>query len=82
MRKVLNDEFLKEIFNMELTINGEIYNELPMDMTVAALLLHLQLPKGKIAVERNLEIVPKSSFANQKLSDGDKLEIIHFIGGG
>lgn len=67
---------------MKLTINGEIYGELPAGMSVAELLAHLQLPKGKIAVERNLEIVPKSSFAVQELSDGDKLEIIHFIGGG
>jgi len=51
-------------------------------MTVAALLEHLQLPPKKVAVERNLEIVSKSTFAETELSDGDRLEIIHFIGGG
>jgi len=67
---------------MELKINGEYYSDLPVDLTVAGLIAHLQLPAGKIAVERNLEIVPKSSFETQILKDGDKLEIIHFIGGG
>jgi len=36
----------------------------------------------KIAVERNLEVVPKSTYADVILQEGDKLEIIHFIGGG
>ena len=36
----------------------------------------------KVAVERNLEIVPKSAFAATALEDGDRLEIVHFIGGG
>ena len=67
---------------IELVINGEIYEDIPAGINVAALLEHLQLPSGKIAVERNLEIVPGSSFATQILSDGDKREIIHFIGGG
>ncbi len=67
---------------MKLTINGKVYSDLPDGMVVVDLLSHLGLPEGKIAVERNLEIVPKSSFSTAKLSNGDKLEIIHFIGGG
>ena len=67
---------------MNLTINGEEHFHLPDDLTVADLLAHLSLPPKKIAMERNLEIVPKSTFETTKLSDGDKLEIIHFIGGG
>jgi len=67
---------------IELIINGETYADIPAGINVAGLLEHLQLPSGKIAVERNLEIVPRSSFASQLLADGDKLEIIHFIGGG
>ena len=67
---------------MELKINGEYYEDLPIGLTVSGLIKHLQLPAGKIAVERNLEIVPKSSFDSQILVDGDRLEIIHFIGGG
>ena len=67
---------------MNLVINGKDYDDIPVGMTVAALLAHLQLPPKKVAVERNLEIVPKSTFENTQLSDGDRLEIIHFIGGG
>ena len=67
---------------MNLVINGKDYDDMPIGMTVAALLVHLQLPAKKVAVERNLEIVPKSTFEDTQLSDGDRLEIIHFIGGG
>ena len=67
---------------MNLVINGKDYFDMPDGMTVSALLEHLQLPPKKVAVERNLEIVPKSTFQNTELSDGDRLEIIHFIGGG
>jgi len=67
---------------MKLVINGQDYFDLPEGMSVAALLTHLELPHKKVAVERNLEIVPKSTFDTQSLADGDRLEIIHFIGGG
>lgn len=67
---------------MNLVINGKDYFDMPEGMSVAALLTHLELPAKKVAVERNLEIVPKSTFEETKLSDGDRLEIIHFIGGG
>lgn len=67
---------------MNITINGEEHFDLPESMTVAELLTHLSLPPKKIAVERNLEIVSKSTFETTTLSEGDRLEIIHFIGGG
>lgn len=67
---------------MKLKINGEWLEDLPDAMSVSALLSHLQLPIKKIAVERNLEIVSKSTFDTTPLVDGDQLEIIHFIGGG
>lgn len=66
---------------MKLTLNGEIHT-LPDDLTITGLIAHLGLPNKKIAVERNLEVVPKSTFGEVKLAEGDKLEIIHFIGGG
>ncbi len=68
--------------SITITINGEQYTDLPDGISVAGVLAHLKLPKGKIAVERNLEIVPKSQFEDMKVCSGDKLEIIHFIGGG
>jgi len=67
---------------MKLKVNGEWVEDLPDAMSVAALLAHLQLPEKKIAVERNLEIVSKSTFETTILAEGDQLEIIHFIGGG
>ncbi len=67
---------------MKLIINGETYAELKADMSVLDLLTYLNLPKAKIAVECNKEIVPKSGYKTVLLQDGDVLEIITFIGGG
>lgn len=65
---------------MQLTINGEKkkYSE---RLTVEGLLQELALDPRKVAVERNLTIVPRSAFATS-LEDGDAIEIVHFIGGG
>lgn len=67
--------------NMRLTINGE---ERAFDgvVNVAELVAALGLDLRKVAVERNLEIVPRSTFAAAALADGDRIEIVHFIGGG
>ena len=66
---------------MQVTVNGEDMRfEGPF--TVADLLGRIGLDSGKIAVERNLEIVPRSLYARVALGDGDRLEIVHFIGGG
>lgn len=67
---------------MQLIINGETYADLKADMNVLELLAELNLPKAKIAVELNREIVPKSGYTTVILQDGDVLEIITFIGGG
>jgi len=67
---------------VNLIINGEDHHDLPQPLTVAGLIAHLGLPEKKIAIERNREIVPKSTFGEAALSEGDRLEIIHFIGGG
>ena len=67
---------------MYLVINGEDHDDVPDGLSVAGLIAHLGLPEKKIAVERNLEIVSKSTFSETILENGDKLEIIHFIGGG
>ncbi len=66
---------------MRMTINGEA-REFGGPLTVAALLDQLGLDRRKIAFERNLEIVPKSAYETTALEDGDRLEIVHFIGGG
>ncbi|MEN9018004.1 MAG: sulfur carrier protein ThiS [Hellea sp.] len=67
---------------MYLTVNGKIYDNLIENMTMQDLLDYLKLPANKIAIERNREIVSKSSFNTAILNDGDIIEIIHFIGGG
>jgi len=67
---------------MNLVINGDAYTDLPDPLSVSDLIRHLGLPEKKIAIERNLEIVSKSTFQQTFLQDGDTLEIIHFIGGG
>ncbi len=65
---------------LRLTINGDL-REIAAS-TVARLVSELGLDPRKVAVERNLEIVPKSQFEATGLRDGDRIEIVHFIGGG
>ena len=66
---------------MTLTINGET-RQFGDSVSVAALLTGMGLDPKKIAVERNHEIVPRSQYDGTVLADGDKLEIVQFIGGG
>lgn len=66
---------------MEIMVNGE-FHRFEAGTTLAEVLVALKMPLKKIAVERNLEVIPKSTYADVKLEEGDKLEIIHFIGGG
>jgi thiamine biosynthesis protein ThiS len=66
---------------MKLTINGESRTfEAVADL--AALVAALGLDPRKVAVERNLEIVPRSAYVRTALAEGDRIEIVHFIGGG
>ena len=67
--------------NLSLILNGAPHRAAP-GTTIAALLGELALDPTKVAVERNLEIVPRSTFGGQQLADGDRLEIVHFVGGG
>lgn len=64
-----------------LRINGEEHR-LDAPLSVRDLLSRLGLDPARIAVERNLEIVPRSSYASVLVGEGDRLEIVHFIGGG
>ncbi len=66
---------------MQLTVNGEVH-ELPDNSTVRQLLEGLQISATRVAVEVNLEIVPKATYAERTLQDGDRIEIVHFVGGG
>lgn len=66
---------------MQISLNGEL-RTLEEGHDVASLLAKLELDPRKVAVERNLEIVPKSAYAATPVEDGDRFEIVHFIGGG
>jgi thiazole synthase len=66
---------------MEITLNGET-RRLDAPTNVRGLLESLGLDPAKIAVERNLEIVPRSTYGEVAVANGDRLEIVHFIGGG
>lgn len=66
---------------MELTVNGEKMR-FASGRSVSDLVAALGLEPRKLAVERNRMIVPKSTYAETVLADGDQLEIVHFVGGG
>ena len=65
---------------LSLTVNGAPHRAAAS--TVAALVDELGLDRRKVAVERNLEIVPRSLHATTPLADGDRIEIVQFVGGG
>ena len=66
---------------MEITLNGEKFT-LETGSNIVNLIDKLDLDVDKLAIERNLEIVPKSKFAMTIIEEGDKLEIVLFFGGG
>ncbi|MCE8036458.1 MAG: sulfur carrier protein ThiS [Halomonadaceae bacterium] len=66
---------------MQIQLNGEP-RDLAPGFTVAQLVDDLGLTGRRIAVERNEEIVPKSEHDATRLADGDRIEIVHAIGGG
>jgi thiazole synthase len=67
--------------SIALTLNGET-RHVGTGWSVADLVRDIGLDPAKVAVERNLEIVPRSTLADVSLADGDVLEIVHFVGGG
>ena len=66
---------------MKIHVNGET-KEIPAELSLNELLKHLALPDKLIAVELNKEVVRKKDWENIKVKDADKIEIIHFVGGG
>jgi thiamine biosynthesis protein ThiS len=66
---------------MTVTINGES-REVPDGLTVTALLEHLGLAAGRIAVERNLDILPSAAWPETLVQPRDSFEIVQFVGGG
>jgi sulfur carrier protein len=66
---------------MQVVINGE-GREIPDNLSIEELLRHLQLRTERVAVERNREIVKRERWGAVQLQEGDRLEIVHFVGGG
>ena len=66
---------------LSVRVNGE-HRRVAGGMSVAALIADLGLDAKRVAVERNLAIVPRSTFAEVEVEDGDQYEIVHFVGGG
>ena len=64
-----------------IQLNGE-QREIPAGLTLTGLLKQLQFPTDRVAVERNLEIVPRSMWDATSVEAGDRLEVVHFVGGG
>ncbi len=66
---------------LSIRVNGE-HRRVPQGMSIAELAAQLGLEPTRVAVERNLEIVPRSTLAQVKIADGDDFEIVTFVGGG
>jgi sulfur carrier protein len=66
---------------MQISVNGES-RELPTGTTLAELLAELGLEARHVAVEVNLELVPRAAHAQHQLADGDRLEVVTLVGGG
>ncbi|MGH9516060.1 MAG: sulfur carrier protein ThiS [Terriglobales bacterium] len=66
---------------MNLIINGED-RQFDSALTIAALLDRLGMKPDRVAVELNCGLVPRERWSTTQLSDDDKLEIVHFVGGG
>ncbi len=66
---------------MQIVVNGDS-REVAETLTIAHLLKELGLAGKLVAVERNEAVVPRAQHAETTLSDGDRLEVVHFVGGG
>ena len=66
---------------MQIIVNGE-QREVPDGLTAAQLVDDMGISGGRIAMEVNLEIVPRSTYAEYRFNSGDKVEVVHAVGGG
>ncbi len=66
---------------MTVTINGE-RREIPDGLNVTGLLEHLGMSRGRVAIERNLNILPRANWNETQVEPDDSFEIVQFVGGG
>ena len=72
---------MKKIKKIKIKINGKI-KTINQDFTLSMVLKNLKIPLNKVAIELNEEIIDKKKINKIKLNKNDKIEIVHFIGGG
>ena len=72
---------MKKIKKINIKINGKI-KSIIQDSNLTLLLKNLKIPLNKVAIELNQEIIDKKKINKIKLKKNDKIEIVHFIGGG
>ena len=72
---------MKKINKIKITVNGQI-SRIKDDLQLSSYIKKLKIPIKKVAVELNEEIIDKNKLSKIKLKNNDKLEIVHFIGGG
>jgi sulfur carrier protein len=66
---------------MKIKINGEV-QEIPDGLNVTAMLEHLGMGNKRVAIERNLDILPRTEWNATPVQANDSFEIVHFVGGG
>ena len=72
---------MKKIKKIKIKINGKI-STINENLSLSIFLKELKIPLKKVAIELNLEIIDKTKLSKIKLKKNDKIEIVHFIGGG
>ncbi|MDA9604187.1 sulfur carrier protein ThiS [Candidatus Pelagibacter sp.] len=72
---------MKKIKKIKIKINGK-FSTINENLTLSIFLKKLKIPLKKVAIEFNLEIIDKNKINQIKLKENDKIEIVHFIGGG
>ena len=72
---------MARVESLSVTVNGEP-RRIAAGASIAAMLRELGIDPARVAVERNLAIVPKSTLEEVEVEDGDTFEIVHFVGGG
>ena len=82
-RFLFSNRFAAHI-DMKIIVNGIVkeINEVAEDFNINSLLKHLSLPDERIAIELNKEVIRRKDWETAKVNDADKIEIIHFVGGG
>jgi thiamine biosynthesis protein ThiS len=70
-----------KVNSISVTVNGDPHR-IAAGLTIADMLRELGIDPRKVAVERNLAIVAKSTLEDVPVADGDRYEIVHFVGGG